>query len=53
MNNYLKEKQKTSYYELCIINLIEKIKDIKELSEIKKYLIKVIHNAGISGSDKE
>lgn len=42
MSEHLKMIRENAYYKLCIINLIEAIDDIKELSDIKLYLTDVI-----------
>ena len=44
MTKHLEERKKIAYYELCIINLIEAIDNIKELRGIKDYLRDVIEN---------
>lgn len=44
MTKHLEERKKIAYYELCIINLIEAIDNIKELRGIKDYLKDVIEN---------
>ena len=44
MTKHLEERKKIAYYELCIINLIEEIDNIKELRGIKDYLKDVIEN---------
>lgn len=44
MTKHLEERKKIAYYELCIINLIEAIDNIKELRGIKDYLRNVIEN---------
>ena len=44
MTKHLEERRKIAYYELCIINLIEAIDNIKELRDIKNYLKDVIEN---------
>lgn len=42
MSEHLKMIRENAYYKLCIINLIEAIDDVKELSSIKSYLKDVI-----------
>lgn len=44
MTKHLEERRKIAYYELCIIQLIEAIDNIKELRGIKDYLRDVIEN---------
>lgn len=44
MTKHLEERKKIAYYELCIINLIEAIDNVKELRGIKDYLRDVIEN---------
>lgn len=44
MTKHLEERRKIAYYELCIINLIEAIDNVKELRGIKDYLRDVIEN---------
>lgn len=44
MTKHLEERKKIAYYELCIINLIEAIDNIKELRGVKDYLKDVIEN---------
>lgn len=38
MTEHLKELKRVAYLELGIINLIEAIQDVKELTDIKLYL---------------
>ena len=48
MTKHLEERKKIAYYELCIINLIEAIDNIKELRGIKDYLKDVIENVELN-----
>lgn len=43
MSEHLKMVRENAYFKICIINLIEAIEDVKELSEIKSYLRDVIN----------
>ena len=42
MSEHLKMVRENAYFKVCIINLIEAIEDVKELSGIKNYLRDVI-----------
>lgn len=42
MSEHLKMIRENAYFKVCIINLIEAIEDVKELSGIKSYLRDVI-----------
>ena len=42
MSEHLKTVRENAYFKVCIINLIEAVEDIKELSGIKNYLKDVI-----------
>ena len=43
MSEHLKMIRENAYYKVCIINLIEAIDNVKELSGIKSYLNDVIN----------
>lgn len=53
MSEHLKMVRENAYFKVCIINLIEAIEDVKELSGIKNYLRDVIDGVEPNTHKKE